>query len=171
MILRAICHENQSRSCQLQDQLITTPTWSMKTSITCLLIYVKFPFFFPLTYNFLCLQGPISYSRIVFGLLKVTLDRLSNENSTALTKVHADQKRAGPMARFLACSRRSDSRAREKNSRRKKMRVPLCSPLSRFPDVQFNSLPTDRRALLSERLEQATRFSKRGLAVKFASLT
>ena len=38
----------------------------MKTSITCLLIYVKFPFFFPLTYNFLCLQGPISYSRIVF---------------------------------------------------------------------------------------------------------
>ena len=36
--------------------------------------------------------------------------------------------------------RRSDSRARENNSRRKK---------------QFNSLPTDRRALLSERLEQA----------------
>ena len=29
----------------------------MKTSITCLLICGKFTFFFPLTYNFLCLQG------------------------------------------------------------------------------------------------------------------
>ena len=67
---------------------------------------------FPLTYNFLCLQGPISHSRIVFfELLKVTLDRLRNENSTALTKVHADLKRAWPMAGFLACSRRSDRRA------------------------------------------------------------
>ena len=34
--------------------------------------------------------------------------------------------------------------------------VPLFSPPSpRSPGVQFNSLPTDRRALLSERLEQA----------------
>ena len=36
----------------------------------------------------------------------------------------------------------------------------------RFPDVQFNSLPTDRRALLSERLEQARwgfLYSKEGL--------
>ena len=66
----------------------------------------------------------------------------------------------------LACSRRSASRAREKNSRRKKKRgktrggkgemAPLFSPPPRSPGVQFNSLPTDRRALLSERLEQAT---------------
>ena len=49
--------------------------------------------------------------------------------------------------------------------------TPLFSPQPRFPGVQFNSLPTDRRALLSERLEQATRFLKRGLAVKLASLT
>ena len=66
----------------------------------------------------------------------------------------------------LACSRRSASRAREKNSRRKKKKGrlegergkwPPCSPPPpRSPGVQFNSLPTDRRALLSERLEQAT---------------
>ena len=64
----------------------------------------------------------------------------------------------------LACSKRSDSRAGGKNSRRKKKRVqtrlslsppspPVPSP--RFPGVQLNSLPTYRRALLSERLEQA----------------
>ena len=114
----------------------------------------------------------------------MTLDRLRNENSTALTKVRVDLKRSRPVVGFLACPRRSDSRAREKNSRRKKKRgqtrgekgevLSLSPPLSppRFPGVQFNSLPTDRRALLSdESLEQATRFSKRGLAVKFASLT
>ena len=77
------------------------------------------------------------------------------------------------MAGFLACSRRSDSGARQLNSRRKKMRAPplFSPPPYRLPGAQFNSFPTDRRALLSERLEQATRFSKRGLAVKFASLT
>ena len=31
------------------------------------------------------------------------------------------------------------------------------SPPPRFPGVQLNSLPTHRRALLSERLEQAKR--------------
>ena len=36
--------------------------------------------------------------------------------------------------------------------------APPCStPPPRFPGVQFNSLPTYRRALLSERLEQAKR--------------
>ena len=77
------------------------------------------------------------------------------------------------MAGFLACSRRSDSGARQLNSRRKKNEgtPPVLSPPYRLPGAQFNSFPTDRRALLSERLEQATRFSKRGLAVKFASLT
>ena len=43
----------------------------------------------------------------------------------------------------IACSRRSDSSAREKNSRRKKKRR------------KFNSLPTDCHAVLSECLEQA----------------
>ena len=147
----------------------------MKTSITCLLVCGKFTFFFPLTYNFLCLQGTISHSRTVFfWLLKVILDRLWNENSMELTKVLADLKRAWPMARFLACFRRSDSRARQKNSRRKKNEgTPLVlSPPPRFPGVQFNLFPTDRCALLSdEPLKHATRFSKRGLAVKFASLT
>ena len=72
---------------------------------------------------------------------------------------------------LLACPRRSDSRAREKNSRRKKMKEtregkgessvalappPVPFPPSRFLGVQFNSLPTYRRALLSEPLEQAT---------------
>ena len=148
----------------------------MKTSITCLLICGKFTFFFALTYNFLCLQGTISHSRTVFffWLLKVILDRLWNENSTMeLTKVLADLKRAWPMARFLACFRCSDSRARQKNSRRKKNEgtPPVLSPTPRFPGVQFNSFPTDRHALLSdEPLKHATRFSKRGLAVKFASL-
>ena len=80
------------------------------------------------------------------------------------------------MTRFLACFRRSDSRARQKNSRRKKNEgtpaVLSPPPPPRFPGVQFKSFPTDRRALLSdERLKHATRFSKRGLAVKFASLT
>ena len=69
----------------------------------------------------------------------------------------------------LACSRRSDCRAREKNSRREKKRgetrrgkgertlAPPSSPSPPcFPGVQLNSLPTYRRALLSERLEQAT---------------
>ena len=72
----------------------------------------------------------------------------------------------------LACSRRLDSRAREKNSRRKKTRkrlegergnyrpTPQSSPL--FPGVQFNSLPTDRRVLLSERMEQARMELDRG---------
>ena len=41
----------------------------------------------------------------------------------------------------IACSRWSDSRAQKKNSR--------------FPGVQLNSLPTYRRARLSECLEQA----------------
>ena len=72
-----------------------------------------------------------------------------------------------PFAREpIVCSRRSDSRAREKNSRRKKNEgrlegkrgrelLSLSSTLPRrFPGVKFNSLPTDRRALLSERLEQ-----------------
>ena len=73
-----------------------------------------------------------------------------------------------PFAReLIVCSRRSDSRALEKNSGRKKKGrlegergrelLSLSSPLPRrFPGVQFNSLPTDRRALLSERLEQAS---------------
>ena len=71
----------------------------------------------------------------------------------------------------VACSRRSNSRAREKNSRRIKKEgrlegergkgegtfLALAPPSPpRFPGVQFNSLPTDRRALLSERLEQVT---------------
>ena len=48
---------------------------------------------------------------------------------------------------WVARSRRSDSRAREKNPRRKKKRVETRG-------VQPNSLPTYHRALLSERLEQ-----------------
>ena len=69
----------------------------------------------------------------------------------------------------IACSRRSDSKAGEKNSRRNKktrgrlegerereLSPPFVpSPPPRFPSVQFNSLPTDHRALLSERPEQA----------------
>ena len=42
MIIGAICHENQSRPRQPQDQLITTPTRPIKTSITCLFIYGNF---------------------------------------------------------------------------------------------------------------------------------
>ena len=63
---------------------------------------------------------------------------------------------------IVGFSRRSDSRAREKNSRRKKKRGKIRGgkgertvPPPRFPGVQFNSPPTYRRALLSERLEQA----------------
>ena len=72
------------------------------------------------------------------------------------------------VAQYLACSRRSDSRAREQNSRRKKNEgrlggerppssplVPPPPPPLRFPGVKLNSLPTYRRALLSERLEQS----------------
>ena len=62
----------------------------------------------------------------------------------------------------LACSRRSDIRARGKNfTKKKKTRgdwtVGLAwpPPPPRFPSVQLNSLPTYRRALLSEHLEQA----------------
>ena len=47
------------------------------------------------------------------------------------------------MSRTVACSRRSDSRAREKNSR--------------LEVYNLTRSPTYRRALLSERLEQATR--------------
>ena len=54
----------------------------------------------------------------------------------------------------VACSRCSDSRAREKNSRRKKKNEGRTG-------VQFNALPTDRGALLSERVEQA-RFALEG---------
>ena len=67
----------------------------------------------------------------------------------------------------VACSRCSDTRAREKNSRRKikkgerlegergrERSLALVPPRPhRFPGVQFNSLPTDRHALLFERLE------------------
>ena len=38
-------------------------------------------------------------------------------------------------------------------------RPPRSPPPPRFPGVQFNSLPTDRCALLSERLEQANESS------------
>jgi len=68
--------------------------------------------------------------------------------------------------RKVASSRRSDSRARETNSRRKKKEgrlegetgrgkafAPLPPPL--FSRCTRNSLPTDRRAPLFERLEQA----------------
>ena len=83
--------------------------------------------------------------------------------------------------RILACSRRSDSRAQEKNSRRKKKnegrveeergsRPPSTAPFpapSRFPGVQFNSLSTDRRVLLSEHLEQAMRILSLSTSVSF----
>ena len=39
MICRAICHENQSRHRLLHGQLIITPTWLMKTSITWLVSF------------------------------------------------------------------------------------------------------------------------------------
>ena len=54
-------------------------------------------------------------------------------------------------------SRRSDAKRVEKFTK-KKMRG---DPPPGFPGVQFNSLPTDRRALLSERLEQAIKFQNR----------
>ena len=61
----------------------------------------------------------------------------------------------------LACSRRSDIRARGKIHEEKKrgetglsLSFPLPPP-PRFPSVQLNSHPTYRRALLSEHLEQA----------------
>ena len=68
----------------------------------------------------------------------------------------------------IACSRRSDSRAREKNSRRKnnerrlegeRGRELALAPLPPpgFLGVQPNSLPNYPRALVSERLEQARR--------------
>ena len=67
------------------------------------------------------------------------------------------------LERAVACSRRSDSRAQEKNSRRNKKRGETRGgkpPLPRFPGVQLNSLPTYRLCLLSERRnrlsEQAT---------------
>ena len=61
---------------------------------------------------------------------------------------------------MLACSRRSDSRAQDKNSRRKKknegrLEGERGSPSPRFRGLQLNSLPTYRRALPSERLEPA----------------
>ena len=62
---------------------------------------------------------------------------------------------------MLACSRRSDSRAPDKNSRRKKkknegrLEGERGSPSPRFRGLQLNSLPTYRRALPSERLEPA----------------
>ena len=58
---------------------------------------------------------------------------------------------------YFACSRRSDRRAREKNSRRKKNkgRLEAPPPPPRFPGVQFNSLPYP---LLSERLEQVNSY-------------
>ena len=64
----------------------------------------------------------------------------------------------------LACSRRSDSRARDKNSRREKNegrlegergRPPSLPPPPIFRVYNLTSLPTYRRALLSERLEKA----------------
>ena len=72
--------------------------------------------------------------------------------------------------RKVASSRRSDSRVRETNSRRKKKEVrlegetgrgkalaPPLPPPPPFSRCTRNSLPTDRRALLSERLEQVGR--------------
>ena len=55
----------------------------------------------------------------------------------------------------IACSRRSDSRAREKNSRRVKKKQNRGPPPPVFPVYNLTRSPTYRRALLSEHLEQA----------------
>ena len=61
---------------------------------------------------------------------------------------------------FLVCSRLSDGRAKEEISGRKEKRGETrgstLPPPPRLPGVQFNSFPTDRRALLPECLEKAT---------------
>ena len=61
---------------------------------------------------------------------------------------------------FLACFRRSDSRARGKIHEEKKRGETSSLALAplRFPGVQLNSLPIYRHALLSERLEPANSF-------------
>ena len=63
------------------------------------------------------------------------------------------------ISHFLVCSRLSDGRAKEENSGRKEKRGETRGsppPPPRLPGVQFNSFPTDRRALLPECLEKAT---------------
>ena len=55
---------------------------------------------------------------------------------------------------LIACSRLSDSRPREKHSQGKKKNEGRLEGKG-GDGVQLNSLPTYRRALLSERLEQA----------------
>lgn len=64
------------------------------------------------------------------------------------------------ISHFLVSSRLSDGRAKEENSGRKEKQgetrgSPPPSP-PRLPRVQFNSFPTDRRALLPKCLEKAT---------------
>ena len=61
------------------------------------------------------------------------------------------------ISHFLVSSRLSDGRAKEENSGRKeKQEETRGSPPPRLPGVQFNSFPTDRRALLPKCLEKAT---------------
>ena len=55
----------------------------------------------------------------------------------------------------IACSRRSDSRVPEKIHVETNKQTNNEGRTPHFPGVQFNSLPTDRRALLSEHLETA----------------
>ena len=62
------------------------------------------------------------------------------------------------ISHFLVSSRLSDGRAKEENSGRKEKQGETrgSPPPPRLPGVQFNSFPTDRRALLPKCLEKAT---------------
>ena len=78
VIFRVICHENQSRHRQPQDQLITKNLVTNEniTQRSSFLALVNLPSFPHITYNFLCVQGPISQFRVVFWTPKIDIKQI-----------------------------------------------------------------------------------------------
>ena len=125
--------------------------------------YPRFKFYIPLFLSMLIYHNNFKTEEIIFKQRKKWIWTNALCCFREKSEIVTGNQGSVVVAQYVACSRRSDRRAREKNSRRKKNEGRLegerppssLPPPLRFPGVQLNSLPTYRRALLSERLEQS----------------
>ena len=92
---------------------MTTPNRLMKTSIMCLLRFGKFTFLFPLLTSFFACKDlkrsnntcRCSLQKSFCGLPKVIIDRVRDENATAVTEARADLKTSLTNGRVENCRR------------------------------------------------------------------